>query len=183
MPEGEEDDDTGKRSLRGRTKLASVGSRSTGSSGSAPRDSSLARSRVGVLHSLLAFVQSLRPGSATRLQLSLASELVLTGSSRSRSRRCFWCSLKFIFASCTNDGGGLEIRKVLKRPAVTWLFLFLPGTDEAEDRRVRFRSPRTTGRGSFSSCTFSCLPRREEDEEREERRANEEEMWQSSWDE
>ena len=186
MPEGEDEEETGKRSLRGRTNVASVGSRSTAQSGSAPRDSSLARSK-GVLHSLvLAFVHSPMPGSATRLQSSLlASELLVltTGPSISRSRRCFCCSLKFIFASCTNEGGGLEIRKVLKSPAVTWLFLFLPGTDDAEDRRVRFRSPRTTGRGSFSSCTFSCLPSREEEEEREERRANEDEMWQSSWEE
>ena len=185
MPEGEEEEETGKRSLRGRTKLASVGSRSTASGSAEPLDSSLARSN-GVLHSLLvALVHSLSPGSApTRLQSSLA--LVLTGSSISRSRRCFCCSLKFIFASCctNDDGGGLEIRKVLKSPAVTWLFLFLPGTDEVEDRRVRFRSPLcTTGIGSFSSCTFSCLPRREEEEEREERRAKEEEMWQSSWEE
>ena len=182
MPEGEDDEETGKRSLRGRTKVASVGSRST-ASGSAPRDSSLARSS-GVLHSLiLAAVQSL-PASATRLQSSLGSELIgLTGSSISRRRRCFCFSLKFIFTSCPNEGGGLEIRKVLKSPAVTWLFLFLPGTDDAEDKRVRFRSPRTTGRGSFSSCTFSCLLRREEEEEREERRANEEEMWLSSWEE
>ena len=181
MPEGDDEEDTGKRSLRGRTNVASVGSRSTAQSGSAPRDSSLARSK-GVLHSLvLVFVHSLMPGSATRLQSSLL--VLTTGSSMSRSRRCFCCSLKFIFASCTNEGGGLEIRKVLKSPAVTWLFLFLPGTDEAEDRRVRFRSPRTTGSGSFSSCTFSCLPSREEEEEREERRANEEEMWQSSWEE
>ena len=189
MPEGDEEEDTGKRSLRGRTKLASVGSLSTApQSGSAPRDSSLARSK-GVLHSLmlLAFVLlSLMPGSATtRLQSSLLFVLT-TGSSISSSRRCaFCCPLKFIFASCTNEvGGGLEIRKVLKSPAVTWLFLFLPGTDDAEDRRVRFRSPvRTTGRGSFSSCTFSCLPRREDEEEREERRAKEEEMWESSWEE
>ena len=137
-----------------------------------------------MLHSLiLALVQSL-PASATKLQSSLGSELMdLTGSSISRRRRCFCFSLKFIFTSCPNEGGGLEIRKVLKSPAVTWLFLFLPGTDDAEDRRVRFRSPRTTGRGSFSSCTFSCLLRREEEEEREERRANEEEMWLSSWEE
>ena len=69
---------------------------------------------------------------------------------------------------------------MLKSPAVTWLFLFLPGTDEVDDNRVRFRSPvRTTGRGSFSSCTLSCLPRREE-EERVESLAKEEEMWLSS---
>ena len=127
-----------------------------------------------LLHSLVGSLLG-----ATKLQ-----DLVLTGgSSESCSRCCFCCSLKFIFASCTNEGGGLEIRKVLKSPAVTWLFLFLPGTDDAEDKRVRFRSPRTTGRGSFSSCTFSCLLRREEEEEREERRANEEEMWLSSWEE
>lgn len=126
-----------------------------------------------LLHSL---VGSLLLG-ATKLQ-----DLVLTGgSSESCSRCCFCCSLKFIFASCTRAGGGLEIRKVLKSPAVTWLFLFLPGTDEVDDNRVRFRSPvRTTGRGSFSSCTLSCLPRREEEEERVESLAKEEEMWLSS---
>ena len=125
-----------------------------------------------LLHSLVGSLLG-----ATKLQ-----DLVLTcGSSESCSRCCFCCSLKFIFASCTRAGGGLEIRKVLKSPAVTWLFLFLPGTDEVDDNRVRFRSPvRTTGRGSFSNCTLSCLPRREEEEERVESLAKEEEMWLSS---
>ena len=63
------------------------------------------------------------------------------------------------FNGSTLATGGLEILKVLKRledRSSSWLLLFLPPEEHGEERVLLFL---VTDRGSFSSCTCSCLPK------------------------